>query len=78
MIDFCSFNVRGLINKCAFIKDFIDHNKISLIGITEIRVQKDVAKKISSEIAPNFSWYFNYEYLQGGVFGWVGIQLFGK
>ena len=71
MIDFCSYNVRGLNNKRSFIKDFIASNKISLIGLLETRVNKDVAKIISTDISPRFNWVFNYEHHSGGRI-WVG------
>lgn len=51
MIDFYSYNVRGLNSKCDFIKDFIKHNKLSLVGLLETRVQEDIAKIIFKEIA---------------------------
>lgn len=65
MVVFCSYNVRGLNNKSSFIKNFISKNKFALIGL-ETRVNKSVAKILSSEIDPNFSWLFNYEYHLGG------------
>lgn len=75
MIDFCSFNVRGLNNKCDFIKDFLAHNKLSLVGLIETRVRADIAKTISKEIAPSFSWLYNYDFHQGGRI-WVGWNHF--
>lgn len=71
IIDFCAFNVRGLNNKVSCIRDFVTYNKLSLIGLLETRVHTDVAKQISSEVAPNFQWCFNYEAHPGGRI-WVG------
>lgn len=71
MIDFCSFNIRGLNKKCDFVKDFLNFNKISLIGLLETRVHPDVAKKLSSELNPRFSWVFNYSHHPGGRI-WIG------
>lgn len=71
MVDFCSYNVRGLNNKCAFVKDFILDNKISLIGLLETRVRSNVAKKVSLEVNPRFLWHHNYEHHPGGRI-WVG------
>ena len=75
MIDFCSFNVRGLNNKAPFVKDFLRSNKISLIGLIETRVHKDVAKNISSEIDRCFNWLDNYDCHHGGRI-WVGWNPF--
>lgn len=71
MIDFCSYNVRGLNNKSAFIKDFISCNKFSLIGLLETRSHENVAKKLSMEIAPHFNWVFNFDFHPGGRI-WLG------
>lgn len=72
MIDFRSFNVRGLNNKCSFVKNFLLSHKLSLFGLLETRVNKDVAKILASDILPNnFRWHFNYDSHPGGRI-WVG------
>lgn len=75
MIDFCSFNVRGLNNKCESIKEFLAHNKLSLVGLFETRVRLDIAKTISKEIAPSLTWLHNYDFHPGGCI-WVGWNQF--
>lgn len=71
MIDFCSYNVRGLNSKVQIIKDFISFNKLSLIGLLETRVNKNIAENISSEINRSFCWINNYDDHFGGRI-WVG------
>lgn len=71
MIDFCTYNIRGLNNKQAFAKDFISHNKISMIALLETRVQQDHAEVISRRIALNFNWVFNYNHHSNGRI-WLG------
>ena len=71
LIDFCSFNIRGLNNKKAFVKDFLSFNKISLFGLLETHVKKDSASAVSSTISPRFSWIFNYDDHHNGRI-WVG------
>lgn len=74
-MDFCSYNVRGLNSKIPLVRDFLLHNKINLFGLIETRVQKNVAKKISSEINRNFCWIDNYDFHHGGRI-WVGWNPF--
>lgn len=71
MIDFCSYNVRGLNNKCSYIKDFISTNKVSLIGLLETKVNKDLASSISLSLSRNFQWRFNYDSHSHGRI-WLG------
>lgn len=71
MIDFCSYNIRGLNNKVDFVKDFIVNNRLSLVALLETRVQENVAKIISKEISPKFRWLFNYDHHLGGRI-WLG------
>lgn len=73
IIDFCSYNVRGLNSKVQFIRDFIKSNKINLIGLMETRVKKDIAKILSSEINRSFCWLDNYDYHFGGRI-WIGFN----
>ena len=75
IIDFCSYNVRGLNNKVPFVKDFLLNNNISLIGLIETRVQKNVAKIISTKISRSFQWSYNYSEHPGGRI-WVGWNTF--
>ena len=75
MIDFCSYNIRGLNNKVQCVSDFLSTNNISLVGLLETRVKKDVAKKISSEINSSFCWIDNYVNHPGGRI-WVGWNHF--
>lgn len=71
MIDFCSYNVRGLNSKISFIKDFISTNKISLVGLLETRVNKNLASNISMKLSRNFQWRFNYDHHSNGRI-WIG------
>lgn len=71
LVDFCSFNVRGLNKKHAHIKDFISANKISFVALLETRVQECNASSIAARVAINFNWLFNYEHHDGGRI-WVG------
>ena len=77
MIDFCSYNIRGLNNKVHFVKNFLIENKISFIGLLETRVKKDVAKIISSEIDRSFCWIDNMIVMLGAAFGLDGTRSFG-
>lgn len=60
MLDFCSFNVRGLNSKQTYVKDFLTSNRISLIALLETRVSEQNAAAVSSYIVPQFNWCFNY------------------
>lgn len=71
MLDLCSFNVRGLNNKVAYVKDFLLSNRLSLIALLETRVKNSNAASISSFIAPNFSWEYNYSHHANGRI-WLG------
>ena len=56
-------------------KDFLRDNKINFVGLIETRVQKNVAKKLSSEIEHSFRWLDNYDNHHGGRI-WVGWDPF--
>lgn len=71
MLEVCSFNVRGLNSKQTYIKDFLLSNKISLIALLETHVTEPNAVRISSFVAPRFSWYFNYNNSPNGRI-WLG------
>ncbi|XP_074355861.1 uncharacterized protein LOC141695520 [Apium graveolens] len=71
IIDFCSYNVRGLNLKQTSVKDFICGNKLSLVALLETKVNKDRAEFIAGKIALRFSWKFNYSHHPGGWI-WVG------
>lgn len=71
MSDFCSFNVRDLNNKTAYVKDFLLSNRFSLIALLETRVKVQNASAISSFLAPSFSWEFNYNNHPNGRI-WLG------
>lgn len=71
MIDFCSYNIRGLHNKVSFAKDFIKFNNISLVALLETHVKKENADFYSRAIAPDFEWIFNYESHYNGRI-WLG------
>lgn len=71
IIDFCVYNIRGLNNKKAFVKDFIRVNKITLFALLETHVKQDAAVSISKFIAPRFSWVFNYAHHYHGRI-WLG------
>lgn len=71
LIDFCSYNIRGLNNKTAFVKDFLSSNKISFVALLETHVKQESALAISSFVAPNFSWSFNYDFHNNGRI-WLG------
>lgn len=71
MIDFCVYNIRGLNNKVSFMKDFIINNNLGLIAITETHVKSGAASSLSSFLAPQFLWEFNYEFHPNGRL-WLG------
>lgn len=71
LVDFCSFNVRGLNNKQTPVKDFISVNKLSLVALLETKVQKEKAREISRRISPRFNWEFNYDHHHLGRI-WLG------
>ena len=71
MIDFCSYNIRGLHNKASFVKDFLSNNNISFVALLETHVKKDDALFYSAFVAPRFTWMFNYEdHVNGRI--WLG------
>lgn len=72
MLDFCSYNIRGLHNKVSFVKDFVSMNKIGLIALLETHVKQENASFISSLVASRFCWMFNYDHHRNGRiwFGW--------
>ncbi|XP_074361168.1 uncharacterized protein LOC141701414 [Apium graveolens] len=70
-IDFCSYNIRGLNSKIAFVKDFFSTNKISFCALLETHVKKENFVSISSIIAPRFTWLNNYEFHYNGRI-WLG------
>lgn len=73
IIDFCSYNVRGLNKKQIFVKDFLSLNKISLVALLETHVKKDAAPFVSKHICPRFNWVFNYDHHINGRI-WVGFD----
>lgn len=73
LVDFCSYNIRGLNNKQNFAKDFVNLHKLSLFALIETRVKKDSASTIANFICPNFSWIFNYDHHYNGRL-WVGFD----
>lgn len=71
MIDFCSYNIRGLHNKVSFAKDFISVRNLSLVALLETHVKEEDAAHISNNIAPRFNWIFNYDsHVNGRI--WLG------
>lgn len=73
IIDFCSFNIRGLNKKQTFAKDFLSINKLSLFALLETHVKKASASFVSKFIGPRFNWHFNYDYHYNGRI-WVGVD----
>lgn len=73
LVDFCTYNIWGLNNKQAYLKDFIRNNKISLVAVLETHVQHEQSAVISNNVALNFSWIFNYSYHVNGRI-WVGYD----
>lgn len=71
LMDFCSYNVRGLSNKASFIKDFLCTNRCALVALLETHVKQENASALSHFIAPSFSWLFNYESHYNGRI-WLG------
>lgn len=71
MVDFCSYNVRGLNNKLSsFIKDFVSSNKLKLFALLETHVQKESADYISSYIyLHHIVGYSTMNTIEMGVFG---------
>ncbi|XP_017233089.1 uncharacterized protein LOC108207141 [Daucus carota subsp. sativus] len=71
IVDFCSYNIRGLHNKISFAKDFLSHNKFGIAALLETHVKKEDAAFYSSIVAPKYKWLFNYDYHNNGRI-WVG------
>lgn len=71
MVDFCSFNIRGLHNKIAFASDFVTNNKLSLFAILETRVKEGDAVLLSRLVNSQFRWEFNYQHHRNGRI-WLG------
>lgn len=55
IVDFCSYNVRGLHNKVSFVKDFFSVNKFGIAALLETHVKQEDAARISATIAPRFN-----------------------
>lgn len=70
-MDFCSYIIRGLNSKQAYVKDFLRSNNISFIALLETRVKEINANSISSSLAANWSWVFNYSSHPNGRI-WLG------
>lgn len=72
IVDFCSYNVRGLHNKVSFIKDFLSVNRFGIAALLETHVKKEDAARLSAIIAPRYNWIFNYDFHNNGRlwFGW--------
>lgn len=70
-MDFCTYNIRGLNNKKAFVKDFLSLNKLSLFALLETHVKEDASLAIAKSLSPRLSWQFNYEAHYNGRI-WVG------
>lgn len=71
LIDFCTFNIRGLKNKQSFFKDFLVLHKFSFCSILETHVKQPSAAMISHFICPKFTWTYNYDFHPNGRI-WVG------
>lgn len=71
LIDFCSYNIRGLNSKLAYVKDFLSINKISFFALLETHVKQELATALSSFVAPHFKWCFNYDHHSNGRI-WLG------
>lgn len=71
LVDFCTYNIRGLNKKQAFVKDFISHNNITMLALLETHVQQDSAEVISRNISSQFTWVFNYNHHSNGRI-WLG------
>lgn len=62
-MNFAMWNVRGL-NKTPHKKEvinFINVNRISLMGLVETKVRAQNSAAISKSINKNWKWIFNYE-----------------
>lgn len=57
-MDFCSYNIRSLNSKQAYVKEFLISNNLSFIALLETQVKENNAISISS-LAANWSWVFN-------------------
>lgn len=71
LMDFCSYNVRGLNNKKSFYKDFINVKNLSLFAFLETHVKKESANSIASFLSQKFNWSFNSDYHDNGRI-WLG------
>ena len=71
--DLCTYNIRGLNSKQAFVKDFIGFHKLSFVVLLETHVQESNAPSISRFIGPNFLWIFNYDHCSNGRI-WIGYN----
>ena len=77
-IDLCTYNIRGLNKKQAFVKDFLEFNKLNFIVLLETHVQETNAQSIAKFIGPKFDWIFNYMHHSNGRI-WIGFNpLFWK
>lgn len=54
MIDFCSYNIRGLHNKLSFAKDFLSVNNCGIAALLETHVKQEDADFYSSAVAPHY------------------------
>ena len=43
IIDFCSYNIRGLHNKVSYVKDFLSINNINFVALLETHVKQEDA-----------------------------------
>lgn len=71
MVDFCSFNIRGLHNKIAFASDFVINNQLTLFAVLETHVKEGDALFLSKKVNPRFQWVFNYQHHHNGRI-WLG------
>ncbi|XP_063942672.1 uncharacterized protein LOC135150335 [Daucus carota subsp. sativus] len=62
---------KRLNNKISYYKDFIASRKLGLIALLETHVKEENAAFISKQVAPKFTWLFNYEHHSNGRI-WLG------
>ena len=71
VLDFCSFNLRGLHNKIPFVRDFVHNMQFNLFAAIETRVKEKDALALSAKVHRGFNWLFNYQYHRNGRI-WLG------
>lgn len=68
MMNWCTWNVRGLNNPCKLVevKKFISQNNLAMVALLESRVKQANCVKVRKKFGSSLKWEDNYDYSERG------------